>query len=203
MQLTQPHKDILVELFNIGVGKACSSLNSIVGSNVELTVPTIKTFNSNEIDKELSEYVNIDISSVGQKFEGPFSGTALMVLPAESASKLVGLLIDEDAGTPDFEAVRSATLTEIGNILLNGIIGTLGNMVSKSFTYSLPSFLEGNLNSVVRSDFGSEDVIIVLVKTKFKVKEHFIEGDFLYLFEVDSFIKLQKELEELDSNSSR
>lgn len=201
MQLSDSHKDILKELFNIGVGKACASLNSIVGSNVELTVPVISVFKRSELDGHLSDYVDVQISSVGQKFSGPFSGTALMVLSSSSASKLIGLLIDEDEDTPDFDAIRSATLTEIGNILLNGIIGTLGNMVNKNFTYSLPSYLEGNLNSIVKSDYSNVDVVIILVKTKFKVSKHLIEGDFLYLFEVDSFNKLEEELKEIEKRN--
>lgn len=194
MQLSESHKDILKELFNIGVGKACSSLNSIVGSPVELTVPMISVFKRNALETNLVEYAGVKVSSVGQKFKGPFIGTALLVLESNSASKLIGLLIDEDEDTPDFDAIRSATLTEVGNILLNGIIGTLGNMVKSSFTYSLPSYLEGPLSFIVRSDYSDEDVVIILVKTKFKVNEHLIEGDFLYLFEVDSFKKLEDEL---------
>lgn len=202
MQLSESHKDILTELFNIGVGKACSSLNSIVGSHVELTVPAISVFKRSELGVHLSDYADVQISSVGQKFNGPFSGTALMLLESNNASKLIGLLIDEDEDTPDFDAIRSATLTEIGNILLNGIIGTLGNMVDKSFTYSLPSYLEGRLNSIVSSDYSNEDVVVILVKTKFKVSEHLIEGDFLYLFEVDSFNKLEEELSELEKKDN-
>lgn len=203
MKLSQSNKDILKELFNIGVGKACASLNSIVGCNVELTVPVISIFKRSELDKHLSDYTDAKISSVGQKFNGPFSGTALLVLESSSASKLISLIIDEDEDTPDFDAIRSATLTEIGNILLNGIIGTFGNMVKSNFTYSLPSYLEGSLNAIVKSDYSDEDIVIILVKTKFKVSEHLIEGDFMYLFEVDSFIKLDKELTELDRQESK
>ena len=198
MELSDSKKDILKELFNTGVGKACSALNIIVGSPVELSVPDINVFRRDDLIKEFPLLGESTLSSVGQKFSGPFSGTALMVLESQSASKLISLLIDEDESAPDFEAIKGETLAEVGNILLNGIIGTLGNMVDKRFTYSLPELHEGSVDSVVSLGYGEGDLVIILVKTKFNVSEHKIDGDFAYIFEVDSYEKLRDELERLE-----
>lgn len=199
MDFTFNHKDTLAELFNIGVGKASSFLSELVGSRVNLTVPSVSVFSKKDIQSELSDYADGNVASVGQKFEGPFSGMALFVLRYDSASRLISLVTDEDENSPDFESIRSATLTEVGNILLNGIIGTLGNIVKKTFTYSLPDYYEGSIDSVVSAGCGDEEAVIVFVKTSFFVEDEEINGDFLYVFEFASFEILRNELDHLGS----
>uniref|UniRef100_A0ACD5GZE0 Uncharacterized protein n=1 Tax=Desertifilum tharense IPPAS B-1220 TaxID=1781255 RepID=A0ACD5GZE0_9CYAN len=51
-----------------------------------------------------------------------------MIFPTESASTLVSLLTGEKPGTPDLEAVKIGTLLEVGNIVLNGVVGTVSNL---------------------------------------------------------------------------
>lgn len=200
MKLTDNQVDTLKELFNVGVGRAAASLNEMLESKVTLAVPSIKTFLFKDTPKELSKYGDKTCFAVSQSFSGTFAGSVVLLMPLESAVKLVAYLTNEAVGTPELDSVKSATLAEVGNIVINGIMGTLANMLKLQFEYSIPRYAEDTALELLRREGFSDEAGILMVNTHFKVSERLVEGDFAYLMEMDSFDSLMDAIDAVNES---
>lgn len=180
--------DALKELVNIGVGRAAGALNQMLNAHVGLRVPYIKLFLPQELkDGGIAEFGAGKLSAVRLKFKGPFSGNASLVFPPDSASKFVSVITNEESGVIDLDELRIGALTEVGNIVLNGVMGTIGNVLEQHINYSLPTYVEDTVIDLLTLDVTGPDATIMLAQAHFTVAEFQIEGDIILLFELGSF----------------
>lgn len=186
MELSPDHLDALTEIINIGVGRAAAVLNEMTNSHVRLNVPFIKVLLPSEIEKEGDGLWDQDVSSVRMSFSGSLTGVAALVFPPKSALKLVALLTGEGYLSPDLDSLKMETLNEVGNIVINGVLGSIGNMLEKHINYSIPSYSEDTLEGLVSKQFYDSGTII-MAQADFFVETENIQGNILLIFEVNSF----------------
>ncbi len=187
----QENIDVLQELINIGIGKAAGILNEMLDTHVTLQVPIIRVLSQQNLELEVGEISRTTLSAVRMGFKGSFSGNALLLFPPDSANNLVSVLTGEDSIGDDIDAIRMGTLTEIGNILINCVMGSISNAIRKQLHYSVPSYLEDSLSNMLpKNDGDASDATIILARTHFIIEEHFIDGDIILFFEVGSFAAL-------------
>lgn len=188
MNLTANQIDALQELVNIGVGQAAGVLNEMIDSHIRLQIPFVKILSPVELQQQLESQVNGEqISSVGLGFTGSFSGLAQLVFPADSADMLVAMLTGEELGTPDLDSVKIGTLSEVGNIVINGVMGSISNVLEQRLDYSLPSYTEGTVELLVTSGNLAPKAVVLLAQTRFSIERLHIEGDVILIFNVGSF----------------
>jgi chemotaxis protein CheC len=187
MKATSYQIDALTELINIGVGRAAGMLNQILEAHVHLQVPSLKIFPQSQIEQVLHNVVTSPLSIVSLVFKGSFSGTALLAFPPESASNLVSIVAGEDSEISDLDSIRVEALSEIGNIVLNGVMGSVSNVLKKRLVYSIPVYVEDTIEHLLREDRMEDDSTIILAKTELTIKKLRIKGDFILLFRVDLF----------------
>jgi len=193
--LTEYHLDALKEIVNTGIGRAAASLNSLLESHIELEVPSIRLFASDEAELVGNDINATELACVKLSFEGFFAGSAILVFPPESAVKLVSSLTGEHPGTASLNAVMAGTLNEVGNIVINCVIGTIGNMLNQSFDFSLPNYMEGRLDELLTPHKPAPLEAILVLLTKFKVEDSQLEGSIFLIFEVGSFNTLIKAID--------
>jgi chemotaxis protein CheC len=75
----------------------------------------------------------------------------------------------------------------VGNVVLNCVMGTLGNLLYTHFDYSLPSYLEGSLFNLMGSRAPDEHGVLIVVQTVFTVDELQAEGSVFLVFDRESF----------------
>jgi chemotaxis protein CheC len=190
IKITEEQLDILREIINIGVGKAASTLNSLLGSHIKLMIPYVKLIKFNEIQKEIEGNESDNLASLNLKFKGNFSGSAKLIFPTDGASKLVRAFAEEDDDEEDLDEIRSGTLSEIGNIVLNALMGTLSNLLRQHLVYSPPSYIEGELDKLLHADKFDLDSVNIFARTRFVIQDIEIVGDFVLFFEVGSLTTL-------------
>ena len=199
MNPTAEQIDALKELTNIGVGRAAGVLSEMLQTHIHLQVPFIKIFSPQELEEEMEDFGREQLSSVGLGFRGSFSGTAALVFPPDSASELVAILTGEEVGSPDLDSVRTGTLSEVGNIVINGVMGSIGNVLEHRLDYSIPSYSEGTIESLLTSNEPDSGSRVLLAQTHFAVEERLIEGDIYLFFEAGSFDALLDAIDALIS----
>lgn len=187
MNVTPAQIDALKELINIGVGRAAGVLSEMVKCRILLQVPFIKILSPAELKNEIGSFGRSRVSAVQLGFSGPFAGSAALVFPPDSASKLVSVLTGEEPGTHDLDSVRVGTLNEIGNIVINGVMGSIANVLKQHITYSLPNYFEDNIDKLIPSGLVTLQTTILLAHTRFTIEQLQIEGDIILIFEVGSF----------------
>ncbi|TAL24228.1 MAG: chemotaxis protein CheC [Nitrospirae bacterium] len=187
MKLTVEQGDALKELINIGVGRAAGVLSEMVRCNIKLQVPFIKILLPAELKKEMEELGRYRVAAVRLGFKGPFSGSAALVFPPDSASKLVAVLTGEEFAAADLDSVRVGTLSEVGNIVINGVMGSISNVLKQSINYSLPNYMEDNVDNLLTLDKRDPNATVMLARTRFTIERLYVEGDIILIFEVGSF----------------
>ncbi|MBF0537582.1 MAG: chemotaxis protein CheC [Nitrospirae bacterium] len=194
MILTTFQIDALTELINIGVGRAAGVLNEMLMAHISLQVPSIRLIERSNIRQEIEGLFNKSYSIVRMEFRGPFSGIASLIFPQDSAANLIGLLLG-DLGLPsDMDSIRIGTLLEVGNIVLNGVMGSLSNILRTHVEYSIPIHQNENLYNIINSNNILAKPVVLLARTRFKIETKLIEGDIVLIFEVGSFENLINEL---------
>lgn len=188
MDLSPGRIDALTEIINVGVGRAAASLNEMLESHVRLQVPDVRVISQQEIDA-IDSFVKEDVSAVKLDFEGFLSGMSSLVFSMESASKLVAILTGEELGSPDLDPLKTETLNEVGNIVLNCVMGSVGNMLEKNLFYSLPSYMEDTVSNLIRQNIETSGAIVI-ARAIFNVERHDIEGNIILVFELSSFDSL-------------
>ncbi|MCK4785354.1 MAG: hypothetical protein KAV87_16505 [Desulfobacteraceae bacterium] len=133
------------------------------------------------------------LSMVSLNFSGGTDGVAMLAFPLESAAKLVSIVsivTERDLMSCDIDSLKEGALTEIGNIIMNGVMGSFANMLKLRLTYAIPSYSEGPIKDLLLGKSNKEDHIIIMALTNFKLEKHLIKGNITVLFEVESLDKI-------------
>ncbi|MBC8555147.1 MAG: chemotaxis protein CheX [Candidatus Brocadiales bacterium] len=194
---TEDQLDTLREVVNIGIGKAASIFNGMLDSHVELEVPSIIMFDPENPGKDLADVNHNDLSSVQLDFHGPFSGSSALVFPSESVEKLVTALTGEEPDSEGFDQAASGTLYEIGNILINAVMGSIANLLAAQIDFSPPIYKEGKFTDLIKLKDSEEDLASLLIRANFKVQEPQISGNVFLVFELGSFGELLTAIDKL------
>ncbi|HXY39673.1 MAG TPA: response regulator [Vicinamibacteria bacterium] len=189
-RLEEAELDALQEAINIGVGRAAAALNELVQHPVTLVPPRVELLDVDDLPRVFGPLGKTAVSSVEMAFHGALEGGAFLIFPQPSASRLVAGLTGEDALDEDLDSLRSGTLTEIGNVLINSVLGTLGNLLERPLRYSSPVYEEGPALALVTTEVHARQPLLLLVRTGFRIRETEIEGSPLLLFELRSYDEL-------------
>jgi len=120
-------------------------------------------------------------------FKGTFSGISAVVFPPDSAAVLVMLLTGEQEKSPELDAMRIEALKEVGNIIINAVMGSIANILTEHLIYSIPTYYEGPFENLARLKRKRlHDECILLARTNFLVEKLNVEGDILLILEIGS-----------------
>jgi chemotaxis protein CheC len=198
MDLTAAQSDALIELLNIGFGRAGSSLSQLTGHRVVLEVPQVAIHPIHTLKAALANVVSDDVASVHQIFSGPVAGDALLILNYQAAGMLKQLLTDEAPLPLNVDASAREVLTEVGNILLNACLGTFGNLLHVKVSFSVPHLtldtLQGVLQSLLINREGMRYALVV--HAGFKLRDAEVRGYLVIVLSVASLDRLIRAVEE-------
>lgn len=182
MHISPDHLDALQELLNIGVGRAAGSLNQMLEKPIRLHIPSIQLGKLDELSQDIQLNKEDTLSSVQLPFKGPFTGSACLLFPTESAAALVMALTGETEDSDTMDSLREATLTEIGNIVLNGVMGSLANILQHQITYSVPFYQETSLRGLLKPAPSDLSEMVLWAQTHFTIEEYDLTGDIMLMF---------------------
>jgi chemotaxis protein CheC len=175
----------LREMVNAGMERAASSLNMMLDSPVELEVPSVALLRQEDLVRSPDISGASPMSCVQIDFSGPVGGSAFLVFTPDSASRLVAALVRQDTPLSGMNAIMVETLNEVGNIFINSVIGTIGNILGQTFELSLPCYLEGSLRSLLKPETHPGSLtVLLLIRTRFRAEECLVDGNIFLIFEV-------------------
>jgi CheY-like chemotaxis protein len=132
------YTDAFQEIFNMGVGKAAASLSRLVFEEVKLSVPQLEIIKPDKLSDHVVANFKDSVACVRQGFDGAADGTAYLLLSAKSGLNLVNALVKQEQD-PQVQASLSDAdremLVEVGNILINSLVGTLANTLGMDFRF--------------------------------------------------------------------
>ena len=198
MQLNEVQHDALVELINIGFGRAGASLSRLTGHRVLLEVPEVSIHPMDALDDVLRTVVEDEVASVHQIFSGPIAGDALLLLDPVAASTLKELLTSEPALPLALDVSTREVLTEVGNIVLNACLGTFGNLLKLPIGFSVPDINVATVRSVLDSLTSAQESFryALVVTAGFRLREAEVTGYVVIVLSVQSLNRLIEAVED-------
>ena len=202
--LTPVQQDALVELLNIGFGRAAASLSQLTGHRVLLDVPTVSLQAIEDVGDALERVVQGHVASVHQIFAGPVGGDALLILDESGASMLKELLTNEPALPLSIDASAREVITEVGNILLNACLGTFGNLLKVRVSFSVPHLEIANVAAILQSLMVAQQGLryALIVHAGFRLRSAAVTGYLMIVLSVASLDRLMHAVDEWEDTQS-
>jgi chemotaxis protein CheC len=201
IDLSPTQQDALIELLNIGFGRAGAALSDLTGHRVVLEVPEVSIHPISALAPALRSLAQEDVASVHQIFSGPVGGDALLILNHSAAGMLKQLLTDEAPLPLSVDASAREVLTEVGNILLNACLGTFGNLLKVQVSFSVPRLTLDTLHSVLESLLIEREGLryALVVHAGFRLRDAEVRGILVIVLSVASLDKLIRAVEAWES----
>lgn len=198
MELNERQHDALVELLNIGFGRAGASLSRLTGHRVLLDVPQVSIHPVEHLHHSLLLVSQNEVASVHQVFSGPVAGDALLLLDPVAACALKELLTSEPALPLALDTSTREVLTEVGNIVLNACLGTFGNLLRVPIGFAVPNITVDTIKAVVDSLSANEEGFryALVVTAGFRLRNAEVTGYVVVVLTVHSLTRLLSAVEE-------
>ncbi|EWY38673.1 chemotaxis protein X [Skermanella stibiiresistens SB22] len=175
--LTDLERDALTEIINIGVSRAAKNLGRMVKDQVNLSVPRMEIMTRDQAVEWLSARENSGLVAVGQDFRGSFSGQALLIFPEAKSLELVRTILDGPLSLEEIVDLEQEALAEVGNVVLNGCLVVMANMLKQALDMSLPRVMRGSSQVVLLGAKENDPAELVLFLTiDFAVRARNING---------------------------
>jgi chemotaxis protein CheC len=190
--LSEIERDALTELVNIGVSRAAVGLRQMVGEEVLLSVPSIDIVNHRTAVALLGERETDQLVAVRQDFSGAFSGRALLIFPQANSLELVRAVVGDEMSPDDLADMEQEALAETGNVILNGCLATMANMLHQSLSMTLPEVLRGDGAKLFELDsLPDNEGLVLFLYINFAMRDRDIRGYIAMLMDLPSLAALR------------
>ena len=187
-KLEEKHIDLLKELVNLGVGNGSHILNAMISSHIKLEVPDVKVLHYGEMEKHIQSFGNSKLDVIYLPFHGHIAGSAQIIMPHESTQKLVTKI--SAPNTPLTPLMVIDSIKEIGNIVINSVLGTISNNIYFHLDYSVPIFYEGSLSNLLLKREKDKKSRYLLAQAVFTIDDLNISGNIVLLLKEEAFDEL-------------
>lgn len=196
-ELNGLQRDALTEVVNIGVSRSAVSLRKMVGEQVIMSVPSLELISRTAAAKLIHERETDQLVAVSQDFEGPFSGRALLIFPAVSSLSLVRAVAGAAVAEEEVEIMEDEALAETGNIVLNGCLASMANMLKQRFSLSLPKVIRGDGTLLFEAPAADGPAAMVLfLYINFTLSDRAIRGYIAMMMDLPSIAVLRTMVDE-------
>ena len=189
--LTELQLDALTEMVNIGVNRAAAGLREMVGEQVHLSVPNVALVSRDQAISTLAATEASSLVGIHQVFDGDVTGRALLIFPDTKSLELVRAVIGGELTLEEIIELEHEALAEIGNIILNGCLATIANLLQRNLKMSLPEIVRGEPAVFFNLEPPPEagDVVMFLY-INFAIRERDISGYIAMIMDLPSLTAL-------------
>lgn len=197
MPITDTQLDALTEIFNVGAGRAASSLSEIVGDEVLLSVPRVEFYRAGEINVTVLQLSSSRLGSVQQKFKGPFNMAASLLFTEERALEIVQEMLGSQVQMEDLIEYEQEAMCEVGNIILNACMSAMADMLSISFESTLPEYSSDTPEVVIgRIISDTDNPLMLILRMNMVIEKRRSQGTLIFWLSSSSlqalFLQLDK-----------
>jgi chemotaxis protein CheC len=191
--LQELERDALTELVNIGVSRAAASLRKMVGEQVVLSVPSVEVVSRRSAASLIGERETGALVAVRQEFHGAFYGRALLIFPEANSLELVRAVTGGELSPAELSEMEQEALAETGNVVLNGCLATMANMLQRPLEMSLPVVVRGEGHRLFDlAETQTADGVVLFLYINFAISGRNIRGYIAMLMDLPSLEALKR-----------
>lgn len=193
--------DALLELVNIGVGLAADTISQLASRTVAISVPKIELIHlgQSNVDSALQLGGN-SMLRVSQGFNGDLVGDAMLVINEEGGKRLAELLLGDVNSLHSIDPDAQSALLELGNIVINGIVGTLANQLEIEVSYELPVMQlrgAGQFVDLIFDLIDPQEACVLLMRASLALSSDQVNGHVMLILRQGGMNDLIRRLERL------
>ena len=204
--LNHEQEDVLKEMMNVFVGDAARLLSELTDRRIYISIPKITMANIQEVsgqnlDLGIPDELRGSILSSSLNFGQRFNGKAELLFPVDKVKQLSLICEGEDFSSGNEESDNYEItdtdfdlMKEIGNIILNAVVGGIANQIKEQLSYNL---LEIEIHDVInykKRIQSMESGYILILFVSFRVDQIEIVGAIIINFSMDSVSFLLEEI---------
>ena len=202
--LSELQRDALIEIFNIGVGQAASSMSQIVGEAIEVTIPAVEILHGDNRTDAISKLaLSPRICAVSQEFAGSLDARAFLIFPEGKTRVIVRRMVGDSVSIDELTEMEQEALCEIGNIILNSCMSSLSEAFQTSFRCSLPAYHLGTADEVMSTNGVLDKDLLMLCHIIFSMPKAQIDSYLIFLLTLPSFKALISHIDQFLSGIQR
>lgn len=196
-ELGDMHFDVLREIGNIGSGNAATALSSMMGSPIEITVPTVKVLDYTQAIEFLGGPENIVVGML-VRLEGDIEGMIMFILQKPFAAMVLKTFFGKElADITQMDEYDMSALNEIGNIMSGSYVNAISSISGMFINISVPSLtvdMLGAIMSVPAIEFAAVSDKVLFIDETFMIGEETIQSNMILIPEMDSLAVLLQRL---------
>ena len=162
-------RDVIGEVMNISLGSSATSLSTLLGKRVEITIPKVDVINAREFNYDnLDPAIGVEINYV----EG-LNGVNLMIWKRMDAKAIIEILMGMTIADDEFEMdeINSSAICEVMNQMMGSAATALSDFLGKSINISTPLAYEINDKTEFKNKYFIDDDVIVAVSFELFIEE--------------------------------
>lgn len=167
--------DAMTEFVNLGAGKAGEVLNEMINSHIKLSAPVLRFINKGDLSGALEDISPTKVSTVEMHYHGSIDGMVRLMFNVNDAGKLVDSVIGQDSIQEEgLDSIQAGVLSEIGNIVINAMIGSISNSLGFALTYTIPTYKEVTVEDLYTEL--EKYHLVLLIETFFDIEKIQVHG---------------------------
>lgn len=190
-QVNAMYVDVLKELGNIGAGNATSAIANMLGTKIDMNVPSIRLMEVSDLGGALGAEDDT-VVGIFLEVEKDIDGSMMFLLDIPSARYLVNSLMLQYVDRDTFDEMELSALKEIGNIIAGSYLSALSSLTGLSIIPSVPYIsvdMAAAILSVPAIQFGQYGDNALLIQTEI-CADVLVNGYFILMPEQQSYQKI-------------
>jgi chemotaxis protein CheC len=196
--ISSREKQHIQTLINAGVQQGAEVLNAMLNSPIKLETPILSVVGMEELKKQLKSEYRGTLAGVRMGYAGELSGEVELIFNTAEAARLASAITEDLGPETDLDGLRAATISEVGNVVINAIIGTMSNSLGLHLNFSVPQYMEGEIDTLLQRTEEIKSSMAILVKTRFSINKLDISGHILLFFTLGAFDFFTSRLKDFD-----
>jgi flagellar motor switch protein FliN/FliY len=175
-------KDVIGEVMNISLGSSATSLSSLLGKRVEITVPKVSVTKAGEFNFEgLEPAIGVEIKYV----EG-LDGVNLMILKRLDAKSIIEILMGQTIPDDEFQMdeISTSAICEVMNQMMGSSATALADFLGKPINISTPITYEIESRVDFKNKYFNEKDVIVSVRFNLFI-EDIVNSEFINVMSLE------------------
>lgn len=195
--LNDIHMDVLREIGNIGSGNAASALASMLTCQVNISVPTVRILEYEEVVDQLGGPEQMIVGLL-LSLDGDVKGMIMFLLHQNFANMTLSALLGQEVSqTDEMDEMAYSTIQEVANIMAASFVNAISDMTGLAINITVPSMcvdMLGAILSVPAIHYANISDKIIFIEDEFRGQNLHAPNHILLIPDVESLEKIMLNL---------
>lgn len=167
--ISDMERDVIGEVMNISLGSSATSLSTLLGKRVEITVPKVNVITADDFNYDyLEPAIGVEINYV----EG-LHGVNLMIWKRLDAKAIIEILLGQSIPNEEFEMdeINTSAICEVMNQMMGSAATALSDFLGKSINISTPVAYEIDNRTEFKNKYFIDNDVIVAVSFELFIED--------------------------------